>query len=600
MKETEKKENQDGSGADFRLMSGLFFRLLPYQILLVVINAVNGIVDSLFTSNILGNVGMSAIGLYAPMNHFLFALSIVLLGGSQLLYGKYIGNHPEKIDSVFSVDLILSGVISIFTTIMLALVVLTDATSIMVADAMQRHMFNQYLLGQTIGIPALVLGQQLFGFLSLENQTRLTMIVSILCLVSNAVLDYLFVAVIPMGTFGLGLASSIGLIVFFGVQAAYYLAGKSPMKFSLGACQWHDGMEIIRRGYPGALSRFLEMFRCLVVNALILKFVGGVGLSSFAATNSFLAIIWAIPFGMVAVSRMLFSISVGEEDRRSLADIMRVIIRRGVPLMGVVVLAIIAFAQPLTRMFFRDVSDPVYHMTVMGFRIMPLCMPLAVISLTFACYTQAAEKKLLSLVLALTEGFMGVSLPSLVLIPLLQMNGIYIANVMNGFMCLGVILVFAIKEGKHFPRNMEELLAIPSSFGTSKEERLDVTVREINEVEHVSQQIMSFCEGRGIDSRKSYISGLAMEEMAGNVVLHGFTKDRKKHSLDIRVVHKGDEILLRLRDDCVPFNPSDRLKMRARTMEDPCANIGLRVAFSSAKNVQYQNLLGMNVLTIHI
>ena len=44
---------------------------LPYQILLLVITAVNGIVDGLFASNIIGNDGMSAIGLYGPMNHFL-------------------------------------------------------------------------------------------------------------------------------------------------------------------------------------------------------------------------------------------------------------------------------------------------------------------------------------------------------------------------------------------------------------------------------------------------------------------------------------------------------------------------------------------------
>ena len=30
-----------------------------------------------------------------------------------------------------------------------------------------------------------------------------------------------------------------------------------------------------------------------------------------------------------------------------------------------------------------------------------------------------------------------------------------------------------------------------------------------------------------------------MEEMAGNVVRHGFSKDNKRHSADIRVVHKG-------------------------------------------------------------
>lgn len=37
-----------GKPAEIQLLTGLFFRLLPFQVLLIVINAVNGIVDSLY------------------------------------------------------------------------------------------------------------------------------------------------------------------------------------------------------------------------------------------------------------------------------------------------------------------------------------------------------------------------------------------------------------------------------------------------------------------------------------------------------------------------------------------------------------------------
>ena len=62
--------------ANDRLLTGLVFRLLPYQVLLIVINAVNGIVDSRYASNVIGQAAMSAIGLYGPLNHFLYAASI--------------------------------------------------------------------------------------------------------------------------------------------------------------------------------------------------------------------------------------------------------------------------------------------------------------------------------------------------------------------------------------------------------------------------------------------------------------------------------------------------------------------------------------------
>lgn len=59
--------------SDDEVLSRLYFRLLPYQVLLLVISAANGIVDSVFASNFIGKSAMSAIGFYSPLNHFLFA-----------------------------------------------------------------------------------------------------------------------------------------------------------------------------------------------------------------------------------------------------------------------------------------------------------------------------------------------------------------------------------------------------------------------------------------------------------------------------------------------------------------------------------------------
>ncbi len=47
--------------------------------------------------------------------------------------------------------------------------------------------------------------------------------------------------------------------------------------------------------------------------------------------------------------------------------------------------------------------------------------------------------------------------------------------------------------------------------------------------------------------------------MAGNVVEHGFTKDKKRHAIDLRVTVKDSDVILRIKDDCVPFDPGTRL-----------------------------------------
>ena len=64
-----------------------------------------------------------------------------------------------------------------------------------------------------------------------------------------------------------------------------------------------------------------------------------------------------------------------------------------------------------------------------------------------------------------------------------------------------------------------------------------------------------------------------MEEMAGSAAEHGFT-------------------------NCTAFDPLERLKKMNEA--DELSNIGIRIVDSISKDVQYQNLLGMNVLTIRI
>ena len=48
----------------------------------------------------------------------------------------------------------------------------------------------------------------------------------------------------------------------------------------------------------------------------------------------------------------------------------------------------------------------------------------------------------------------------------------------------------------------------------------------------------------------------------------------------------------------MPFDPGERRQMAEN--DDITKNIGIRMVFQMAKDVQYQNILGLNVLTIRI
>ena len=585
--------------ANAKMVTKLMFRLLPIQVLLAAVSAVNGIVSSFFATNYVGVDAMSAVGLYSPINMLVSAIATLLMGGSVILCGKYLGrNEQEKMQNVFSLNLLLSLLVSVIFIALFVILGSFDLTGFLAGDEAVRPLFNQYLLGQAIGVFPLVLSMQLPSFLTMENKRSLTMIASVVFIAVNVALNFLFVQLLQMEAFGLALASSLGMWVFVIIEGQYFLSGKSHLRITVKGLRWHESGSILATGTPGALTYIYQTARGLIVNALIVAFVGSVGVSAFATGDYLLRIFWAVPTGMLAVSRLLMSVSIGEEDRQTLTDIMRVMFRRFLPLMGCICVLIIVCAVPFTRIFYHDPAEPVFRMTVWGLRILPLCMPLSIICMHFTAYGQASGKQALVHILSILDGVVCVAGFTALLIRAVGMNSVYIANVLNGVVTTLVIVGYAWLRKKRFPRSMDELMVIPEDFGVPEAERMDLTVRSMEDVVTISRRVQQFCLERGIDSRRAYLAGLSMEEMAGNVIDHGFTKDTKTHSIDVRVVHKDDEVILRIKDDCVPFDPGERRQLAEG--DDITKNIGIRMVFKIARDVQYRVILGLNVLTIRI
>ena len=584
---------------NLQIISRLMFKLLPIQILLAVVNAVDNLISSYFASNFVGIDAMSAAGVYGPANMLIGAISMVLTAGAAIICGKYLGqNQREKLQEVFSLTIALSLLIGGAFTVLFLVMSGLDLTGFFTSDAALRPKFNSYLAGHAYGIIPMILGAQLPAFLTMENRSGRTLTASIVYVIGNIVFSALFILVIPMKEFGISFSSAVAQWFFLLIQIQYFFTKKSFLKVDLKKAAWKQSGEILKIGFPGAASNLYQTARGIIVNKLLEANIGTIALSAFAGANDLMNIFWTIPTGMICVSRLLISVSVGEEDRQTLTDIMKVMFTRYVPLMCAVSFLIICFSGPLTMIFYPDKASQVYQMTSTGLRILPLCMPFSVVVMHFVGYGQAMNKNLFVNIESLLDGVVCVALFSFLLIRPLGITAVYIANVLNGVVTVAFIVFYSWHVRKKMPKTMDELMVIPDDFGAGEDERLDLSIRSLEEVVSVSQRVQSFCLEKGIDKKRAYLASLSMEEMAGNIVEHGFTKDTKDHSVDIRVVHKGDKVILRIKDDCVPFDPKERSQIVDN--EDPTKNIGIRMIYKIMKDITYQNILGLNVLTIMV
>ncbi|WP_408070867.1 MATE family efflux transporter [Butyrivibrio sp. JL13D10] len=591
--------NKEKRGRKKQMIATLMIRLLPVQILFAAVGLINSIISSYFASNYVGVDAMCAVGLYGPLQLFVGAISTIFLGGAALVCGKYIGQSDrDEVQGVFTFDMIVCFFISVFFTVVLLVLGVYDLTGIFSSDPVVRPLFNRYIIGQAVGIIPYILGNQLTVFLSLENKQKLSVVASSIFVVSNLFFNYLFVQVLGWEAFGLSFAASLGLWLFCIIELLYFISGKSYISFAFNKMKISFGKEIISKGFPGALSSIYQTARGFLVNYLILTYVGSIGVSAFATANNFMNLFWSVPAGMLAVSRLLISIGMGEEDRHALTSVMKFMFTRYLAMQAVISLGIVMFSIPITGIFYQDPSDPVFMMTAWGFRILPLCMPFSIICMHFTCYGQAASKHVLINILAAVDGVLGVGVCSILLIKQLGLNAIYIANVLNGVITTIIIILYSILNNKRIARTMADLMVIPDDFGVVDDDVMEIVVTGIDEVSKVSQEIQTFCEQRGVDHKRAMLAGLAMEEMAGNVVEHGFNKDKRKHSVDIKTIYKDGDVTLRIKDDCIAFDPASRNGID--DTEDLTKNIGIRMIYKMANDVSYLNVLGLNVLAIKI
>lgn len=578
------------------MMSSLFFKLMPVQAMMVAMSSINSIVDGAIAGRFIDAKTVGVIGLFAAIVGILSAVSSVFLGGSSVLSGRYMGaGDIKKTSGIFSLDIALSLIVS--GVVFLILIIFPGAMAKMCgADENLKHTLELYIIGYSFGVIPQMLAQQIASFLQMERQLTRSYIGIGAMIVSNIILNITLVVVFDLGILGLALSTSCCNWIYFLILASYYFSGKSQLKFSIKNVLWKDTGELIKIGAPGALLCLCLAFRDMAQNRLLLYYVGDDGLAARAALNMVGALFIALCLGGGSVIRMLASVSIGEEDKDSIKDLIKLGLTR-VFLMSIgVTILVIAVSGWVVMIFFPDTSTQVYKYAYQYFLMFDISIPLIMIVQLETNYLQAMKQNICVHVFSIMDGFVSVMLPSVILAPIMGAWGIWVSTPIGIVISALVYPIYAIIYWKRLPRTVDEWLLFREDFGVADKDRMVINITNLNDVSTTSELAQKFCKDHGFDKKISLYCALCLEEMSRNVVEHGFTGDGKKHFLDARIVCMEETVLLRIKDDCQPFDPVDMAERLG--MEDPATNIGIRMVTKIADDVSYQSMLGLNVTTL--
>ena len=415
-------------------------------------------------------------------------------------------------------------------------------------------------------------------------------------ILSNVSLDILFVAVLKLGIFGLALSTSISNIIYFIILVIHFFREKSGFKYRKDRISWNELSDLILTGFPGALLVLCIALRYMVINRILLNCSGNDGLAAMASFNMVANLYISMCVGIGLVVRMLSSVFIGEEDRESIKKVIRIAMSGGSAIM-IVLMVILAMLSPaFTAIFFPDRTSTVYSLSRELFFIYAFCLPPILVAQVNTNYLQALGHRAFINFLSIFDGFFSVVVPSLLLAPILGARGVWLSNFIGVIATILLYPIHCFAFWRKNPTSSGEWLLFEKDFGVPEENSLNLTLHDLEEVTLSSEKIQKFAEDHYIGRRVAYYSALCLEEIAGNVIKHGF-REGKDNTLIARFIVFPGKIMLRLKDDCIPFNPRDIAEM---VSDDNTANIGIPMVYKLSDDINYQNMLGLNVLTITI
>ena len=574
------------SGSISNIIKKSYFRVLPVQIISVLVAAINTMIDSVITGRYIGTEGLAAIGLFVPVSTVL-GIAYVITTGVQIVCGKAIGcGDKKRVASLFSTAVVTLGAFA-FAVSVSSNIFSKPLAAFLGAKGETVSLTASYIAGYSYGIIGQVLSGILLFFLPLNNDKTRSYIGIGIMVASNIALDILLVPVLGMGLWGMGFASSVSYLLSSAFMLFGFFDKKRTMYLDLKSLHLSVLPEAFMTGMPNLMFTVGCTAKSYIMNRCMMNAIGTDAVAVINVQNSVCSFAGAVPMGCAAAFMTLAAISYGEEDRKGYLDTFRYAMKVGVFISAGLMILIMACSNLIPALFFTQ-GDPAWAIARRMLLIFPSFLVCnTVLNLLLKCYQIQDEKSFVNIA-SVAENLI-IGLYSALGVSVIGADAVWLAFPLAELTLLLVIAVIGIRK--------KSWLWLNSDFGASEDQKMEFSVKNMNEVIHISEKVIFFCGEKGMSSHDSKIAGLCIEEMAGNIVTHGFT-DKKPHCIDIRTVIKNGDLTIRIRDDCVAFDPVERMKQFSP--DDPCKNIGIRMIGMLTKDISYYNTVGINTLLMKI
>lgn len=419
-----KKESSDViTGSPFRI----FLKYSIPSVLALLCISSSGIVDAIFVGNYAGSGALAAINLVMPFYSLVFGVTIMLVTGSCVRCGTYIGQKKENFAS------------ALFTRTMIALICVAVVLTILGAcfpEQMVRLLgANDELVAQSslylfyISLFSLVFTTTfaLAAFVKVDGAPLLSAAGIIAASLLNVVLDALLVAYLDMGVKGAAIATGgsqgLGLVILL----THFFSGKNGLTLDLKQGRWKELVHCCYNGISEFTDEMSVGLLMLLFNWIMITRLGVDGVAAFTVVNYTLWCYLMVSYGINEAMLPVFSINngAGYHDR---VKIFLKIASLTIAIIGCLAFLLLSLIPgKMAELFLPESATASLEIAVIFTGFVKWAFLFSGFNIVISGYFTALQKPLVSMVISLSRSLL-LPVTALLLLPqILSDTGIFIA-----------------------------------------------------------------------------------------------------------------------------------------------------------------------------
>lgn len=290
-------------------------------IIAMLLTAFITIADGFFIGNYVGKEGIAAVNLGLPVVYLYLGVGLMVSIGGVAIAGMALGSGDRKTgNQVFRQTVTTAAAFSVAISIIMFFC-FEPMLSVLRADGRVKLFFQEYYRIMLLELPVMVVNSSFGMFIRGEGNPAYYMKISILNVLLNVLLDWMFAGYLHTGVAGIAAASLISALVSFGCILHYFM--KKAKIFYLGRFQFSK--EICVRSILNGSSEFIgEMSTGIAMfayNYVIMRKIGVDGVTAFTIVGyvSYAFSMVIVGFGQGASP--LISFVYGAKEKKLAADL---------------------------------------------------------------------------------------------------------------------------------------------------------------------------------------------------------------------------------------------------------------------------------------